>query len=90
MRAVIERSVVARVGVLVGAAAILALAVVWAMMTPAGHEALVLKLIAWLGPALLLGAVWGWIRYSKRQWMIATSVMVVAMATLFVAGQLLR
>jgi hypothetical protein len=77
MLEVFARSTPARVGALFGVIVVIAAVITWKVMTPAGHQALLLKLARWVGiftSATLLGAGWGWIKYSRASWGWATSV----------------
>ena len=63
----------------------------WSQMTPAGHSAIMLRLAYWLGPfifAILLGGIWGWIRYSLRAWANAATALSVLFAILMVVASL--
>jgi hypothetical protein len=75
MLAIFERSAMARVLSVVGVMVVIAVAVIWNMVTPAEHSIFLLKLAGWIGvalPTIVLGAIWGWIRYSKSAWLWAT------------------
>lgn len=73
MLAVFQRSVWARVGVLI----LVGIALTAALMPASDRQAWVLLLAKALGlflPALLLGSAWGWIKYSWSSWVWATAI----------------
>lgn len=67
----------ARILLVLGVVMLVALVVTWNAMTPAGHTAFLLKLAEFVGyfaPAIVLGALWGWIKYSRSSWAWATGI----------------
>jgi hypothetical protein len=59
---------------------LIAVPVLWFGTTPRERSYGAMVLAHYLGlvlPALLLGAAWGWIWFSRRQWMWATAVLLV-------------
>lgn len=78
MLTVFKTSAVARILLVVGIALLIAAVVAWNAMTPLGQTAVLMKLAGLLGlfaPAIVLGALWGWIRYSRSAWAQATVVL---------------
>lgn len=74
----------ARLAVIFVPLALLALYILWASLTSMGQTKLLLNLAAYCGPPLLLGGVIGWLTYSRKQWLIWTSIFfVVVFAALF-------
>lgn len=73
MLAVFQRSVWARVG-----AVLLALLLITAMLMPASDRhawgMLLAKALGLFLPAIVLGAVWGWLKYSRSSWVWATAI----------------
>ena len=74
----VEESAAVRALWLFGAVVVTAFVIIWNMMTPAGHSALMLKATWWVGafsPAILIGAAAGWLKYSRKTWAWTTGVL---------------
>lgn len=73
----IKNSAWVRLGMLVALIVIL----IWTFgLSPRERQSIELAMAAKLGmiaPALILGAAWGWIRFSRAQWGWATAVLLV-------------
>lgn len=74
----------------VGLLLVVALALLWTFgLTPRERLAVVHHAGYWVGvalPAVILGAAWGWIRFSVRQWLWVTAALLVVTAVVMVAA----
>jgi hypothetical protein len=90
MLPVFRESLLARVGALVGAIVLVGLFIMWSMMTPDGQQALLFRAVLLAGlfaPSIVIGAVMGWLTYSRRAWAYVTIIF--AIVTVIVAGAFL-
>ncbi len=69
-KGLVEDSALVRSGLIIGAVVVAALVLTWTvLLTPLGRTAVLLKiagLIGYFTPALVIGAIWGFIRYDRR------------------------
>jgi hypothetical protein len=78
-RRLVEGSALVRLALIIGVISVAALLILWTMfLAPAGRSAILLKLAGLIGyfvPAAVLGALWGFIRYSCAAWGNATLIL---------------